>query len=49
MGFGKNEDDQAGGVQVSADGGHGHLELVVVFKVPGDGVRAVVETFCWPM
>ena len=37
--------DEAGGVQVAADGGHGDLEAVVVLQVPGDGVGSGVEAF----
>ena len=36
---------EAGGVEVSADGGDGHVEAVVVLQVPGDGVGAGVEAF----
>jgi hypothetical protein len=37
--------DQAGCVQMAADRGRGHDQVVVVLQVPGDGVWAVVEAF----
>lgn len=35
--------DEAGGVEVAADGGDGDLDAVVMLGVPGDGVRSGVE------
>ena len=37
--------DQAGAVEVAADGGGRDTELVVVLEVPGDGVWSGVEAF----
>ena len=37
--------DEAGGVEVAADGGDRNVEVVVVLEVPGDGVGSGVEAF----